>query len=249
MSAGGPETGQCRQDFRGKSSIRPAQGVRLPQARSLPARNPYVMISAVVRAVVLAAGASSRMGRPKAELSIAHRADTFLARIIRSLSAAGLPDIVVVTGASADLVRRAAGRTSRRVRFAHNPRWEDGQLSSLLAGLGDPGAELEAILVTLVDVPFVAVPTIAEVVSAWRACRAPIVRPACGDAHGHPVIFDRAVFDELRQADLAVGAKAVVRKHAADVLNVPTEDVGAFVDVDTPQAYDAAIARLSKPSR
>ena len=156
------------------------------------------MISAVVRGVVLAAGASSRMGRPKAELSIAHRADTFLARIIRSLSAAGLPEIVVVTGASADLVRRAAGRISRRVRFAHNPvgRMASSphclQVSATLA-LSSRRSLSRSSMCHLLPCP-----RIAEVVSAWRACRAPIVRPARGDAHGHPVMFDRAVFDELR---------------------------------------------------
>jgi molybdenum cofactor cytidylyltransferase len=207
------------------------------------------MMWTVVRAVVLAAGASSRMGRPKAALSLAHRADTFLARIIRSLSAAGVADIVVVTGALADIVRLAAGPTDRRVRFVHNPRWEDGQLSSLLAGLGDPTPELEAILLTLVDVPLVSTATIAAVLSAWRVSRAPIVRPARGDAHGHPVIFDRAVFEELRRADLAAGAKTVVRTHAAEILNVPTDDLGAFADVDTPEAYEATVAALRNPQQ
>lgn len=185
------------------------------------------------------------MGQPKAGLAIAHRADTFLARIIRSLSVAGLPEIVVVTGAAPETVHRAAGPTDRRVRFIQNPRWEDGQLSSLLTGLGGQyPVDLEAILMTLVDVPFASAATVAHVVTAWRASRAPIVRPAQGDVHGHPVMFDRAIFDELREANPATGAKAVVRAHAGEILNIPIDDPGAFLDVDTPEEYAAAVTAL-----
>lgn len=187
------------------------------------------------------------MGQPKAGLTISPRGDTFLSRIIRSLTSAGLPDIVVVTGAAAEAVRRAAGRVDRRVRFVHNARWEDGQLSSLLVGL--EGSTLEAALVTLVDVPFVLPETIARILHAWRSSRAPIVRPARGDQHGHPVIFDRAIFEQLRQADLAAGAKSVVRANTQDILNVPIDDPGAFLDVDTQQDYATAIGGVTNQRR
>jgi molybdenum cofactor cytidylyltransferase len=65
------------------------------------------------------------------------------------------------------------------------------------------------------------------------------VRPAIGDRHGHPVIFDSRVFSELRQAPLDVGAKAVVRAHATEIVNVPVTDAGCLVDVDTPGDYEA----------
>jgi CTP:molybdopterin cytidylyltransferase MocA len=183
------------------------------------------------------------MGQPKAGLAITHQADTFLARIIRTLTAAGLPDIVIVTGAGADAVRCAAGPVDRRIRFVHNPRWEQGQLTSLIAAL-DSDPLSEALLVTLVDVPFVSSQTVIRVLHAWRSSRAPIVRPASGDRHGHPVVFDRALFDELRQADPAVGAKAVVRAHEREILNVATDDPGAFLDVDTEREYLDALSSL-----
>ena len=193
----------------------------------------------MLRAVILAAGASVRMGRPKAALPIGDRADTFLSRLIRTCLAAGLPDIVVVSGAATDEVHAAAVPFSRRVRFAHNVDWRQGQLTSLLVGLNlAPIDNLEAMLMTLVDVPLVSPDTVRAVVHAWRRSCAPIVRPARGEEHGHPVIFDRAVFDELRITDSAVGAKAVVREHAHEILNVPIEDPGAYFDVDTPEDYD-----------
>jgi molybdenum cofactor cytidylyltransferase len=73
-----------------------------------------------------------------------------------------------------------------------------------------------------------------------------VVRPAIGEAHGHPVIFDRAVFAALRAAPLAVGAKAVIAAAGAAVVNVPTADAGVLRDVDTPDEY-AAIAGGEPP--
>lgn len=213
----------------------------------------------VVRGVILAAGASSRMGRPKAALPLTDRADTFLSRLVRTFLQAGVPDLVIVTGADAELVRAAAGRPDRRVRLVHNPRWQSGQLSSLVAALthevvrpftiqpGSRGAALEAVVVNLVDVPMVSVGTVVDVVREWRRTRAPIVRPARGDQHGHPVVFDRAVFDQLRTADPQVGAKAVVRAHTDRILNVPSDDDGAFLDIDTDAEYRAIVASLRPP--
>jgi molybdenum cofactor cytidylyltransferase len=203
------------------------------------------MIGLMVRAIVLAAGASSRMGTPKAGLQLGRTGETFLSRLLRGLTAAGLTDIVIVTGASRDAVYRAAGPVRRPVRFVHNERWQEGQLRSLQAGLHErPGDCLEAVLVGLVDSPFVAGATVRRLLEVWRRDRPPIVRPARGDAHGHPVIFDRALFAELRTADPAVGAKAVVRAHAARIANVPIEDAGAFIDIDTPVEYQDAIREL-----
>jgi molybdenum cofactor cytidylyltransferase len=126
-----------------------------------------------------------------------------------------------------------------RARVIEHLEWERGQLSSLLAGLDavdDP--LLEGALVTLVDVPLVQAETVAAVIAEWRRTRAPIVRPAHGGRHGHPVIFDRSVFADLRAADPTVGAKAVFATHAARIVNVEVHDPGAFTDMDTPGEYE-----------
>ena len=177
------------------------------------------------------------MGRPKPALPLA-AGDTFLARIVRTLCSAGLPELIVITGAAPDAVRRALLVRDRRLRVVNNPQWATGQLSSLLAGLDMPSPmPLEAALVTLVDVPFVAATTVESLLRVWRETRAPVVRPARGSEHGHPVIFDRALFDALRHADPTAGAKAVVRAHEDHVVNVPVDDDGAFRDFDTPDQY------------
>lgn len=193
----------------------------------------------MIRAIILAAGQSTRMGRPKAGLRVAAGGPTFAAAIVATLQAAGLTDIIVVAGAHPVEVAEAV-RGLEGVRVVHHPGWPAGQLSSLVAGLDAVDApELDAVLVTLVDIPLVRRETVEVLLRAWRESRAPIVRPAVGARHGHPVIFDRVTFGALRAAPMQVGAKAVIAAWQAQVLDVPTDDPGVLVDVDTPHEYDA----------
>ena len=83
--------------------------------------------------------------------------------------------------------------------------------------------------------------TVRRVIDAWRENHRPVVRPAVGARHGHPVLFDRNVFDELRAAPLDGGARVVVHAHADQVTDVLVDDEGCLVDVDTPADYDALI--------
>lgn len=227
--------------------LRPLQSPPVPRGK----------MSTVVRAVILAAGASSRMGRPKALLPVGSGGEPFVRRLIRTFETAGLPHIVVVTGAVDEPVRRAAGKVRPHVRFVHNPHWASGQLTSLHTALDVTGPSsancanlLEAVVVTLVDTPLATAETVRRVLAAWRSSRAPIVRPAQGATHGHPVVFDRAVLPELRTADPAIGAKAVVRAHGHDVLDVAVDDPGAFADIDTEDDYRRVLgAQLSASER
>jgi molybdenum cofactor cytidylyltransferase len=201
----------------------------------------------MIGAVVLAAGASSRMGRPKAALPLGVQGQTVLSRGVASLLAAGVPGVVVVAGAHPEAIRLALRLRDRRVRVVDNPAWREGQLSSLLSGLAAlDGPVLEAMLMTLVDVPLVEPDTIRRLMRTWRETGAPIVRPARDDEHGHPVLFDRRVFPELRAADPARGAKPVVHAHAAALVNVPVSDDGAFLDLDTPADYERALALAAR---
>jgi molybdenum cofactor cytidylyltransferase len=198
-----------------------------------------ILCVVMIGAVILSAGASSRMGRPKALLPVGPGGETFLARIVGSLRAAGLDQIAVVVGADATPIRAEVVRSGPDIRVVENPDPSRGQLSSLVAALDalDRPA-VEALLVIPVDQPLVAVDTIRAVIAAYLRTRPLIVRPACSHRHGHPVIFDRSMFHELRSADLAAGARAVVARHAGEVVDVPVEDEGAFVDIDTPEDYE-----------
>ncbi len=198
----------------------------------------------MIPAVVLAAGAATRMGRVKALLPTGVAGESFLSRIVTTLDAAGVDDVVVVVAPGAEDVRQAVMALPILARVVENPHPEQGQLSSVVAALAaidHPGAS--AMLVTLVDAPFVSAETARALIAAWRRTRAPVVRPVRGGRHGHPVIFDRAVFDALRHADPALGAKAVVRAYGAAVLDVEVDDDGAFQDIDTPEDYARATGR------
>ena len=188
----------------------------------------------MIPAIVLAAGKSSRMGRPKATLPLGG-GETFLTRLVRTFSEASVEDVVVVVGHDADAIVASFTGVDLAARFVDNPDYEQGQLSSLVAGLrvvDRPG--VNAVLMTLVDVPLVSAATIRAVVDRYRQTGAPIVRPVHGDQHGHPVLIDRSLFDAIRRADPATGAKAVIRANVSKAGDVIVDDDGAFADFDTP---------------
>jgi len=195
----------------------------------------------MTRAIVLAAGASTRMGRPKALLQA--RGRTFIRTILDVLREAGLPDAtVVVRPAQDELI--AEVDASGFGRTVVNPRADEGQLSSLIAGLDaidEPG--VDAVLVTLVDVPLVAAPAIRQLLARAAISTAPILRAVHHGAHGHPVLFKRETFAALRAANPAEGAKAVVR--AARVEDVETGDPGVLEDVDTPEDYERLVGKMT----
>lgn len=180
------------------------------------------------------------MGFPKA-LLLTRDGRPFVAAIADTFAAAGLTEIVVVTGRDHERITAALAHGAPAVspQVVRNPDPSRGQLSSLLIGIDQLPANAPAAVVTLVDVPLMTAETVRLVVAEWRRTGAPIVRPAIGERHGHPVVFDRRLFQELRQAPLDVGAKAVVRAHAGEILNVPVTDEGCLVDVDTPGDYEA----------
>jgi molybdenum cofactor cytidylyltransferase len=177
------------------------------------------------------------MGRPKATLPLGG-GETFLSRIVRTFIDAGVEDVVVVVGHHVDEIVESLSATGLRARFVVNRNYDRGQLSSIVAGLGvvdRPG--VVAALVTLVDVPFVSSSTVRAVLECYHRTHAPIVRPTSGTRHGHPLLVDRSLFNALRTADPAAGAKPVVRAHASAAGDIPIADEGAFVDIDTEEEY------------
>ena len=195
----------------------------------------------MIPAIVLAAGKSSRMGRTKALLPAGSSNETFLTRIIRVLREGGIDRIIVVIGGDAAAVRASLPRDDASLATVENRRFEEGQLSSLLVGLAaveQRHDDVEAVMMTLVDLPLISAATVRAVLDAFRAQPdAPLVRPRRGNRHGHPVIFNRSIFGELRRADPSRGAKPVVHAHAAGEVNVDVDDDGAIIDIDTPEDY------------
>jgi molybdenum cofactor cytidylyltransferase len=176
------------------------------------------------------------MGRPKALLTLPD-GSSFVHRLAASLRDGGVADVLVV-GRPEDERLRAEVEIQIGARFVENARADEGQLSSVIAGVNaadHPGAI--AVLITPVDLPLIQSTSVAALLAAFSAAHAPIGRTMYRGRHGHPVIFGRKVFDELRRADPAVGAKAVLRPRESDVLNVEVDDPGVVWDVDTPEDY------------
>jgi molybdenum cofactor cytidylyltransferase len=202
----------------------------------------------MIAAVILAAGASSRMGRDKGLLRVPG-GGTFLSRLVRSLREGGCTEVVAVVGAAEDAFRAAVEREGVPVRLVRNPDPSRGQLSSLHEALDDLAPRVpRAIVMAPVDLPLVAPATVRAVIDAWERGGAPVVRPSQRGRHGHPVLFDARVLPELRAAGLSAGARVVVRAHAAESCDVEVDDPGAFEDIDTPEDYRRVFGRgFSEP--
>src|SRR5258708_27825471 len=187
----------------------------------------------------MAAGASSRMGRPKALRRVGDR--SFVRHILETLQRGGIHEAVVVINREGDAIREEV-ESAGFGRIVVNPRAHEGQLSSLIAGLDAIDRDgVDAALVTLVDVPLIQASTIRQLLARAAASPAPILRAVRRGRHGHPVIFKRQLFDALRHADPALGAKTVVR--ASPVEDVEVDAPAVAEDVDTPDDY-ARISRI-----
>jgi len=196
----------------------------------------------MLSALVLAAGASRRMGSPKALLRIGET--TFLQHIVGTLRAAHINDIVLVLGASEERIRENLAWFDGTI--AVNRNWHEGQLSSIIAGLDalQPGHS-RGVMICPVDHPLMTKDLLKALVHAFETSDKKIILPTHKGRRGHPVIFDATLFDELRRAPREVGARAVVRNHPDDLEEVPTPERGVGVDIDTMQDYEKEILHRS----
>lgn len=184
---------------------------------------------------MLAAGLSRRMGRTKALLPYA--GSTFLRTICERFREAGVADLWVVLGPDSRGAASEVPAEVPRARILDNPAPERGPLSSLRLVLAALPVETPWLMMALVDHPAVRGDTLRALAGAAAPDR--IVLPTCGGRRGHPVVFGREVFAELRAAPDAEGARAVVRRDPRRVIEVKVEDPGILRDVDTPADFEA----------
>ena len=192
----------------------------------------------MISAVILSAGESSRMGRPKALLPI--DGVRFIERIVATLKSTRVDEIIAVLGHNAEEMRQKV--SDLPVKIVVNPNYKQGQLSSLIAAIrsiesGENHHRVDAILVHLVDHPYINVDLVNLMIDRFYETKQLIVVPRYRGRRGHPVIFSRALFAELLAAPLDQGAKAVVHAHRDQTLEIDTDDAGVTVDIDTPEEY------------
>lgn len=184
-----------------------------------------------VGGIVLAAGRSTRMGRPKALLEAG--GESFLKLAMRALRDGGCEAIVVVVGYGDETAANARDAGAVVVR---NREIDSEQIDSLRMGLEALPDRVGAAVVLPVDHPLVRGTTVAALVRRWREAPERIVRPIHAGRPGHPTVFPRSVWSELA-GDLPRGARSLVEDEAHPTLDVPVEDTGVIADIDTPEAY------------
>jgi CTP:molybdopterin cytidylyltransferase MocA len=175
------------------------------------------------------------MGRPKAFLPL-DAADTFVSRIVATLSNGGVARVVVVT--RSEWASMMAHLPGDRTDVVINPAPERGQFSSLQCGLAALPGTSSRVLITPVDVPLTTADTVRRLIRAQRLSLANVVRPERAGRHGHPILVTRAVAEALLAADLSETARSVLREYAGTTVDVAVEDDGSFADVDTPEDYE-----------
>jgi molybdenum cofactor cytidylyltransferase len=189
----------------------------------------------MISAVILSAGESSRMGRPKALLPI--DGQTFIERIVAALKHGGIERIVVVLGFNTEALRRQIAHLP--VEILVNPDYQLGQLSSLQVAVRHLQADknCHGMMVHLVDHPYIDPQLVQLMLRRFDESKPSIVVPRYRGKRGHPVIFSSSLFAELLNAPMNEGAKAVVNAHCGETLEIDTEDAGITLDIDTPELY------------
>lgn len=197
----------------------------------------------MIAGVVLAAGASSRLGRPKQLLPF--RGRPLLEATLARVAAARLDEVVVVLGGSAaEILAQVKLHGARPV---VNPDYRAGQSTSLRAGLAAVEDRAEAVVFILGDQPLQSARVIDALIETYRQTGAPIVVPNYGGARGNPVLFARATYPLLRGLTGDQGARPLLRARADLVREVPVDEPAPPADIDTWDDYRAVLAAAGEP--
>jgi molybdenum cofactor cytidylyltransferase len=191
-----------------------------------------------IAGVVLAAGDSSRMGRPKQLLK--YDCVSLLRRTALAAVESGLDPLVVALGANSSLL--VDDIQDLPLQIVVNDRWESGLGSSIRTGVGAiRSVELDAVAILLSDQPFVTSALIRRLIEAYLSSDAPIVASRYANTLGVPALFDRMLLPSLAEIPDDGGAKHLIASVGDAVIAVDFPE-GAW-DLDTPEDYERLIAR------
>lgn len=184
--------------------------------------------------IILAAGASSRMGQPKQLL--VYEGQTLLQRAIHSALATEMAPVVVVLGANATQIRASIAHLP--VLVVENPNWAEGMASSIRVGLlhvQGKSRALSAALLMLCDQPLLTTQLLADMVECYASSGSPLVAAQYEEQVGVPALFDQSLFSELLALQGAQGAKQLIQRHQPHLVCVPFS--GGSFDIDTPEDF------------
>lgn len=195
----------------------------------------------MIWAVVLAAGESRRMGRPKMLLPYGEK--TILESVLDTIRKTPVDGTLVVLGAGRDEISRLL--ENYPVRTVYNPAYRKGMLSSVQAGFAALPKEAAAGVVFLGDQPFVSQDVVARLCEASLRAPRSIVLPVFGGRRGHPVLIPSEFWGEIPSLSPEVGLRELMRRHVQDILEVVVEEDNILSDIDDPETYRDALRKKS----
>ncbi|MBA7608623.1 Molybdenum cofactor cytidylyltransferase [subsurface metagenome] len=187
----------------------------------------------MINAIILAAGQSKRMGKLKPLLRF--NDTTFLGQIISVLKLSDVDIITVVLGAEAETIRKSVDLSGTNIII--NKDYRKGQLSSLIAAMEQAPQETEAILVFLVDNPFITKEFVNKIIVKFKQTNSPIIVPVFNTRRGHPTLFSRSLFHELFNAPKEQGARYVLYSNEDKILELETSESWILIGINTPDDY------------
>ncbi|NUM53592.1 MAG: nucleotidyltransferase family protein [Candidatus Hydrogenedentes bacterium] len=196
----------------------------------------------MIAAVVLAAGASLRMGEQKLLLPFGD--STVIGHVVDQVIASEIDRTVVVTGHNRARIESALA--GRPVALVHNENHAEGMLSSVRCGLAAIPEDVHAFLIVLGDQPNVTSSTVDALIEAFRSGQHGIVVPACGDRTGHPLVVASRFRNAIMSRFDAVGLRGLLREHPGEVQRLDVPDSGVMFDMDTPEDYERERARRNQ---
>ena len=194
-----------------------------------------------VAAILLAAGESSRMGRPKPLLS--WQGETLVEYQVHSLLEGGVDEVFVVTGKS-DAEVTPILRNLKGVRRVHNPHFAEGKTTSIKAGIAALPDEVTSIVLLAVDQPRPAW-VVRLVLDSHLAAAALLTSPRFEGHGGHPLVFDGTLREELAEiSEESQGIREVFKHHEHHMNTVEFHNEIVRLDLNTPEAYEDALLRF-----
>jgi molybdenum cofactor cytidylyltransferase len=193
----------------------------------------------MLAAVILSGGASRRMGTPKGLLP--YRGETFLGHLLKVTDHPQIGWRRVVLGADAAAIAESVELPADEV--VMNENWKDGQLSSIQAGVRSLPAATDGMLLCLIDHPLISRELVGALVERFYESGKAVVLPVYKGRRGHPVIFASRLYEELLNAPLETGARAVVWAHREEVCEMETSEEGCVLNLNDPDALAKAQER------
>ena len=184
-------------------------------------------------AIILAAGESKRMGRPKMLLTFNNR--TMLENVIGNVTGSDVDNTLVVIGAERVAITELVNKSS--VKHCYNDNYKKGMLSSVKCGFRNLPSDYEAVLVFQGDQPLIFPNVINRLIAEYRSSERGIVIPVYNKKRGHPILIDRKYRAEIEKISDDKGLRELAYLFSEDVLEAETDDPGILRDFDTYKEY------------